>query len=395
MPDETSQPKFKRMYVRFNAQKVGFLGGCRPFIGLDGCHIKHKFGGQILSATAKDANDNIFPVAMVVVELETRESWIEFLEIFADDIERPEELQLVFISDRQKGHIPAIETLFPTVEHRYCVKHIYNNFKVDHKGLELKDALWRCAAATTVREFERCMQYIKDLDEKAYEYLANIAPTQWTRSHFTTRALTDCLVNNLSESFNAMILKSRDKPILAMLEQIRVRLITRLYTKREGIQKYAGKLCPSIQDRLEKLKVENKPFSATLADSFLYEVGTIYTNIETPEDYTHPCYFKETYMEIYKEVLPPMPGQLEWAETGQPIPLAPHIYKPPGRPPKQRKRASDEPRNPYKASRLNRPIRCGKCKKEGHNSRGCKAGITGETPWQRRQSLAREKAVSN
>ena len=45
MADETSQPKFKRMYVRFNAQKVGFLGGCRPFIGLDGCHIKHRFGG--------------------------------------------------------------------------------------------------------------------------------------------------------------------------------------------------------------------------------------------------------------------------------------------------------------------------------------------------------------
>ena len=76
MAEETSQPKFKRMYVRFNAQKVGFLGGCRPFIGLDGCHIKHIFGGKILSATAKDANDNIFPVAMAVVEQETKESWI-------------------------------------------------------------------------------------------------------------------------------------------------------------------------------------------------------------------------------------------------------------------------------------------------------------------------------
>ena len=72
--------------------------------------------------------------------------------------------------------IPAIETLFPIVEHRYCVKHIYNNFKIDHKGLELKDTMWRCATATTVREFERCMQYIRDLDEKAYDYLAKIAP---------------------------------------------------------------------------------------------------------------------------------------------------------------------------------------------------------------------------
>ena len=64
--------------------------------------------------------------------------------------------------------IPTIEALFPTVEHRYYVKHIYNNFKVDHKGLELKDALWRCAAATTVRQFERGMQYIKDFNENAY-----------------------------------------------------------------------------------------------------------------------------------------------------------------------------------------------------------------------------------
>ena len=73
-----------------------------------------------------------------------------------------------------------------------------------------------------------------------------------------------------------MILKFRDKPILAMLEWIRVRLMTRLYTKRVGIQKYAGKLCPSIQDRLEKLKVKSKPFSATPVGSFLYEVGSQY-----------------------------------------------------------------------------------------------------------------------
>ena len=117
--------------------------------------------------------------------------------------------------------------------------------------------------------------------------------------------------------------------------------------------------------------------------------------IETSETYTYSCYHKETYTEIYKEVLPPILGQLEWAETRQPAPLALHIYKPPSRPPKQRKKAPDEPRNPYKASSLNRPIRCGECKKEWYNSRECKAGITGETPWQRRQMFQREKTVSN
>ena len=56
----------------------------------------------MLSATTKDANDNIFPVAMAVVEHENKDSWIWFLELFADDIGRSEKLQLVFISDRQK-----------------------------------------------------------------------------------------------------------------------------------------------------------------------------------------------------------------------------------------------------------------------------------------------------
>ena len=66
--------------------------------------MKGRFGGQLLSATTKDGNDNIFPVAMAMVEQENKDSWIWFLflEQFADDIGKPEELNLVFISDRQK-----------------------------------------------------------------------------------------------------------------------------------------------------------------------------------------------------------------------------------------------------------------------------------------------------
>ena len=42
-------------------------------------------------------------MAMAVVEQENKDNWIWFLEQFADNIGRPEELNLVFISDRQKG----------------------------------------------------------------------------------------------------------------------------------------------------------------------------------------------------------------------------------------------------------------------------------------------------
>ena len=80
MENENAKPKFKRMYIRYNAHKVDFLGGCKPFVGLDGCHLKGRFGGQLLSAIAKDGNDNIFLAAMAVVEQENKDSWIWFLE---------------------------------------------------------------------------------------------------------------------------------------------------------------------------------------------------------------------------------------------------------------------------------------------------------------------------
>ena len=69
------------------------------------------------------------------------------------------------IYDNQ-GLILAMEMLLPTVEHRFYVKHIYNNFKLNFKGLELKAASWRCAAATIVREFEKRMQDMKELDKE-------------------------------------------------------------------------------------------------------------------------------------------------------------------------------------------------------------------------------------
>ena len=86
MKDENAQPKFKRMHIRYNAQKVGFLGGRRPIISLDGCHLKERFGGQILAATTRDANDKIFLVAFALVEQENKDSWVWFLQQFSDGI---------------------------------------------------------------------------------------------------------------------------------------------------------------------------------------------------------------------------------------------------------------------------------------------------------------------
>jgi hypothetical protein len=42
--------KFKRLYLSLAAMKRGFLVGCHPIIGLDGCFLKGPHKGQLLAA---------------------------------------------------------------------------------------------------------------------------------------------------------------------------------------------------------------------------------------------------------------------------------------------------------------------------------------------------------
>ncbi|KAH9715583.1 SWIM-type domain-containing protein [Citrus sinensis] len=47
---------FQRFFVAFPAQRNAFLNGCRPFIGINGCHLKGKYGGVLLAVVASNAN---------------------------------------------------------------------------------------------------------------------------------------------------------------------------------------------------------------------------------------------------------------------------------------------------------------------------------------------------
>ena len=166
---------------------------------------------------------------------------------------------------------------------------------------------------------------------------------------------------------------------------------------------------PSIHDKLEKLKLEYKNFYAMPSWRFVYKVDNeserhvvdlvgracsckvwdltgilckygvtaIFVNREKPKDYTHPCYYKDAFVETYKILIPLMPGQSKWISSGQPKPIASIIYKSSSRPPVKRKRDDDEPRNLYRMSRANKSMRYGRCQKKENNAKGCKANVTG------------------
>ncbi|KAL0433329.1 UNVERIFIED_CONTAM: hypothetical protein Slati_2667200 [Sesamum latifolium] len=132
-------PVFERMYFSLHAMKAGFLDGWRPIIGLDGCFLKTLYAGQLLVAVERDDNDNMWPIALAVVPVENREMWTWFLIELLEDLGGIEQShQWTFISDRQKGLLEAVKQLAPHLEHRFCLRHMFENFKQKFTSPALK-----------------------------------------------------------------------------------------------------------------------------------------------------------------------------------------------------------------------------------------------------------------
>ncbi|XP_076926426.1 uncharacterized protein LOC143589592 [Bidens hawaiensis] len=120
--DPTSETRqFKRIYICLGSLKKGFKAIGRDLLGLDGAFLKSAWPGQLLTAVALDPNNGYYPVAYVVVEAETLNSWEWFLECLGDDLDINNRSKFTFMSDRQKGLIQAVDKLFPSAEHRFCV----------------------------------------------------------------------------------------------------------------------------------------------------------------------------------------------------------------------------------------------------------------------------------
>lgn len=95
-PTPKLQPRFERWYIFFDGTKNTLTKTCIPFIGLDWCNMKNKYGGILLIIIGRDHNDQYFPTAFGVVENETKDSWSWFIKLIIEDIG---ESRQCFISD--------------------------------------------------------------------------------------------------------------------------------------------------------------------------------------------------------------------------------------------------------------------------------------------------------
>ena len=141
--------------------------------------------------------------------------------------------------------------------------------------MALKEQLWVATSLYTEYEFNDHMEVLKNMNKGAYEFLNEVDPSTWSRAWFSDYPKCNLLVNNICECFNSYILKTREKPILTMLEMIRKKLMRRYQAKREGIEKLNGKLCPRITAKLEEIELKAIDCVAQYASELIFEVTSL------------------------------------------------------------------------------------------------------------------------
>nr|GMC60104.1 uncharacterized protein LOC109174707 [Ipomoea batatas] len=385
------RPRFERLYICFAGCKEGFVRGCRPIIGLDGCHLKGtQKGGQLLSAIGLDADNSMFPVAFAVVEGELRDTWSWFLKLLDNDLNLSNNPGAwTIISNKQKGLIPAVEELFPGLEHRFCARHLHSNFVKDgFTGHILKMHFWNVCKATTEAEFEARMEELKGCNVKAFDWLKERDPKHYCRAFFSTFPKSDLLLNNLCESWNSCILNFRDKPIQTMCEKLRLYLMTRMQRNRDRMMSYPFKVCPRILKLIEEGKEKSARFTAYKSVDEIYQVdddnfkaykvdlssrqcsckrwdlsgipcthaiAAIRKKGDLPENHVHACYSVENYLRAYGPAILPIRAQELWHKTGMPSPLPPKYN-----------------RTTCKATKKGEVKKCKLCGMRGHNRTTCK-----------------------
>ena len=310
------------------------------------------------------------------------------------------------MTDQHKGLDKAIKNLLPMSQHRYCVRHIYANFRKTHSGAELKSRFWEACKCGTPEEFEDVMGELAKIDKAAYGHLMKQKPETWARAYFGKEACSDAVENNMCEAFNGTIIEARCKTLIYMLEDIRLTVMVRMQKRRDAMKLWDDVYCPKTRFTLEKNKKEHRFWSTTYSGNNQFEVkngphgyvvdlnektcscrlwelngipcphsvSAIYYMKDDPDKYVSDWYKVERIQKSYGFYMKPLNGEKMWKKQPYDKMDPPENRRMPGRPKKQRHRESHEAdrRNSSEISRRGRQMKCGKCGQYGHNKKTCK-----------------------
>ncbi|KAK8608840.1 hypothetical protein V6N13_024252 [Hibiscus sabdariffa] len=356
--------------------------------------------GELLVVVGRDANNQMFPIAWAVVEVEYASSWRWFLQKLFTDLEHPTGEGITLMSDQQKGLVKVLVEDYPDTEYRMCARHLYANWQKKWKDMNRKLCFWNCVRSTYIEEFDDNLQKLEKLGLTSTEDLLQNPVQHWAKAYFSATPTCDVVDNNMAEAFNAWILDARCKPIISLLEDIGVMVMSRLHVKRTWASKWRTNISPKALEKLERNMeqsthcrlvwngdggfevqhgkdqhiVDMKQLKCTCKAWELsgipccHAICAMYQENKRPEDYVSNWYSKKKYLAAYNHVLQPIRGKIFWPKTSDPI-QPPLVRTLPGRPKKKRKKDKDEPTkgktNPVKQRR------CTNCRQPGHNKLSC------------------------
>jgi SWIM zinc finger/Transposase, Mutator family len=381
----------------------------------------------------------VFPIAFAVVDAENDDNWLWFLRtlhsIFEKYAPRFLEFQatsltiLTLLSDRQKGLIDGVASVFQHSPHGHCLRHLDDNFHNRFPNKELKKLLWQAARATTVTDFNATIEDMRKIKPAAVTYLLESAdPKHWAECYFPGNRYGR-LTSNQAESLNSWLRDARKQPILPMLETIRHQLMEWFSARRQLELNTTGLLVSNAARTIQAtLNFSARRYRVLRNSEMVYEVlspqtlqehvvkidlktcscrqwqttglpcshalAVIMTRAEDPQIYAKSFFRLESFRSAYAGTIPhphdnpTRDGALtlirKYQEAGLSSDesdseielLPPTTRRPPGRPVQKRVRSTRR----FDENGVEIPKRlqkCSRCRQSGHTIKKCTEVING------------------
>ncbi|XP_050237328.1 uncharacterized protein LOC126687026 [Mercurialis annua] len=392
---------FRGIFIALHASIYGFQNGCRPLVLLDTLTLKTKYQSELLTATALDGNDDVFPLAYAVVDAANDDNWRWFLVQLRSAISTYQ--PITFMADRRLGLGRFISLVFENSFYCFSLPHLADELKFDLKGPITEEVarviiahFYDAALRTSFEGFTNAMESIKSISPEAFNWLMQGHPEHWSNSLFAGARYNN-ITSDSGRCFYSWIDEhSALPPVIQVLETVRQKLMELIYTRKIESDKWSTRMTPAIEDKMQKeivkaesLKVSESPDTGFHVHDFLgvvtvvnidawscgcrawqingfpcwHTVAVLQHCEKNVYDYCATYYATESYRLAYAEPINPVPT-LDKPQKNAPVMVLPPPFRLQTGEPKHR-------RVRYKKGMIKRPLRCSNCKGIGHNRATC------------------------
>ncbi|XP_072962790.1 uncharacterized protein [Typha angustifolia] len=397
---------FCRLFISYRASIYGFLHACRPLLELDRAHLKGKYLGTLLCASAVDADGTLFPLAFGIVDCESDDNWMWFLSELRKllGVNTDKMPVLTILSERQKGIVEAVETHFPSAFHGFCMRYVSESFRDEFKNSKLVNLFWSAVYALTAAEFEAKVAEMMEVQD-VMPWFQLFPPNLWAVAYFEgvryghfSLGITEVLYN--------WALDAHELPIVQMMEHIRHQLTYWFNERYNTSLSWTSVLVPSAEKLISEAIADSHCYQVLRANKVEFEiVSSERTNIvdiqaqccscrrwqiygipcahaaaallscgEDAHLYAQECFNVRKYREAYSLTIYSIPDRNLWKESAvgteggggkaDIIIRPPTTRRPPGRPKKKVLRMES-------LKRPKRVVQCGRCHLLGHSQKKC------------------------